>query len=269
NVEGDSGDGIAASLYLETAVQLLVPLYGPIDFFDGHFLISEEGINFGSQFDQPVGPITFSQEITGELTKDGFELTSHTDRNVAIPVSEVELTSVNLDINISSLEGISVSGEVGLPFGLGNVGIGNGQIVEAGMEVAETLNTGLTFNGVTLQISNGQLIIDPNNGLSIDGSFALPAGLFSAQMSGVATSSEILLKGQMGTGIETGGHRFPISNSNISASTLAGVTMNYTMDLGPYNAAMSGRVNPNSTFLLTGSNGFSRGIDFAGISAGL
>jgi hypothetical protein len=213
-----------------------------------------------------IDPIQLSRELTGKFTQDGFRLSSTSDKNITLP-NGVVLISNSLDISIGSIDGILVDGNIGLPFGSGSADV-TGKVTMEGLYLNGSLNSSLTFNGVTLPIADGHLTITPGKA-SLDGKFTLPTGLGQAQMEGGATSTQIQLDGYLGSNVTLDGNTFFISNSSITASTKTGVALGFYIDLGPITTNVNGKINPNGTFLLTGSNNFTRSINFAGQASSL
>jgi hypothetical protein len=173
-----------------------------------------------------------------------------------------------MNVSISSDSGIVTSGVITLPMNIAEVSI-SGQVTSVdGLTASGSINSNsVSFKGVELPIINTTVTID--DGIFLSGAFTLPGGLKTANMQGSITSAEMKLVGELGTNVTLSGHTFQISNPSITASTVTGVDLSFNIDLYQFTSDVGGPINPNQTFELVGSRGFSRGINFAGQSATL
>jgi len=147
-------------------------------------------------------------------------------------------------------EGISYRGESEVPhIGYNKV---EGTYNTSEFSFSGEVNREIDFKGVKLPLANGQLSMS-SNGISIGGVYTLPYGLKTAKMNGSITKEEIKQSGSMASGITIAGTTFTFSNSYINSSTLSGVNLGGKINLKRFSTSVSGSINPNNTFRLTGS----------------
>ncbi len=256
-----------ASYFFEGNYTYIVPNLKEMELY-GYFLINNEGITFHADEEIVIGPFTVNEQIEGKVNKNGYDLHTGYEGVITLPTTELELFSEQMNITISSDSGVTLNGKVTLP--LVNIETSvQGRYTQAdGLALRGNDNIGsISFDGVVLSTNNSAVTID--DGIFVSGIFMLPGGLKTADMEGSITSDEMRLTGKMGTNVTLDGHTFQISNSSISASTKTGVNASFDINLYQFTSTVSGPIEPGGTFELIGSNGFRRGINFAGQSATL
>jgi hypothetical protein len=180
--------------------------------------------------------------IEGCNTYDSISLPDGTE----IPYTEICFRSTD---NI--VEDLITEGYINFP------GINDPIFVEG--KIGSELNlrgnfqSSVSFNGVILFTSNGEVIISDTDGVQISGDFEMPDGLGTARLVGKYSNDGFELEGSMGSSIVIDGHRFAFANSYVKASSLTGVQISGNLDLYAFKINVAGSVNPDKSFLLKGT----------------
>ncbi len=210
---------------------------------------SKDGLNMEGSTELPLGVVSaeFKAAFTNEEVSFEGEFSEGLDLGYGYDLpsrSMTFMTSTDPD------KGISYAGEMDVPhIGYNKVtGAYNISDFSFSGEVDRTID----FAGVNLPISNGQLSLN-NTGMELNGKFSLPYGLKTAQMAGSITKEEIKMSGTMASSIKIAGVNFAFSNSFINASSISGVKMGGRINLKQFSTNVTGAINPNGTFRMTGS----------------
>ncbi|MBN2348001.1 MAG: hypothetical protein JXJ22_04140 [Bacteroidales bacterium] len=222
------------------------------------------GIKLKGNVDLPFG-IT-QAEVTGELSPEGLSLEGSIENNIFLPDgTEIDIAEMNLKLSTKPEEGISLHGYINAPAGIGRVEV-EGRINKDEFYLHGYFDSGIDFNGVILYTSNGEIEISNTQGIKISGGFTLPSGLGYADMAGKITPTEIKLSGQLGSKIDIGGYKFTFTNSSITASNITGVQVSGLIDLYVFKSTVSGSINPDYSFNLTGSTNLNLSVITASIN---
>lgn len=142
-----------------------------------------------------------------------------------------------------------------------------GVINSSEISLTGIVNRDINIAGVTMPISNASLTISNSRGVFLDGSFRLPAGLATARMNGNLTPEDASFSGNLTTGLTVAGHTFQYTNSSISASNAAGITLSGRMSLYIFTTTVSGSISTGGQFVLTGSYQYSANVSIGRFSS--
>ena len=180
--------------------------------------------------------------IEGCNTYDSISLPDGTE----IPYTEICFRSTDNAEEDSILEGLINILEIDNPIPVEGI-IGNELYLEGNFQGE------VNFKGVNLFTSNGKVVISDTQGVKISGDFILPDGLGTARLEGEYSNDGFELEGSMESSIVIDNHRFTFANSYIKASSRTGVQISGNIDLYAFKTNVTGSINPDRTFLLTGT----------------
>jgi hypothetical protein len=207
-------------------------------------------------------PFVGYNQMTGIINQDQFLFEGEVDRTLSFGSLDIPVSNGSLLIDSNS--GVFMDASYEIPF-LASRTV-EGEITNEHLFLAGAVNEDLTFNTVELPMSNGDITLN-NDGVFINGTLALPYNLRTSNVSGSVTSSEMKLTGSMASALTFHGVNFPVTNSTVTASTSSGLSAAFNIRLNnSLNARVTGNINQNG-YVFTGSNNFSRGTTYAGVSA--
>ncbi|MDZ7757171.1 hypothetical protein [Rhodohalobacter sp.] len=207
-------------------------------------------------------PFVGYNQMTGIINQDQFLFEGEVDRTLSFGSLEIPVS--NGSLLIDSQSGVFMDASYEIPF-LASRAV-EGEITNEHVYLANAVNEDLTFSAVELPMSNGDITLN-NDGVFINGTLALPHNLRTSNVYGSITSSEMKLTGSMASELTFYGVNFPVTNSTLTASTNSGVSAAFNIKLNnSLNARVTGNINQNG-YVFTGSNNFSRGTSYLGVSA--
>jgi len=252
--------------YTEADMQMVIPYYGQEDLLSSYFFINKDGISFSSLQELQIGPIHVSSEGNGSIHKEGFNYSASIIRDITLP-NEVILGNRELSIDISSETGATVSGQVILPFSIGQAEV-TGQVITEGLTMSGkvsagsvlALNTGLTLPSRDLELS---VSTNPDSALSLYGETQMPFVGYQT-MTGILNKNQFLFKGEIDRTLTIGNLDVPISNGQLTIDSNQGVFLDGNIQLPHLGSAeLSGEISEQKIFFEGAVN---RNILFSGNS---
>jgi hypothetical protein len=164
------------------------------------------GISFAGQLDVPYNILLV--EVTGSLKPEGIRFSGGFGSNIDFG-GGFKLPSANMTLSASSVfsEGISFSGELNVPGGIGNVS-GFGRISSSAISFGGSLSGGLDIAGVPLLSNSLDVSISTNFGVVmalIYGNINFPCGFGNINCSGSFNSNgSFQMHGSKGYGFDAG-----------------------------------------------------------------
>ncbi|WP_339841255.1 hypothetical protein [uncultured Maribacter sp.] len=280
---------------------------------NSYFSLSADGLKVSGKLSENVGPLELNEEVTGIISPaNGLDLLTHQDSNITLS-NGIELLNTNLDVHISTMEGITLDGTIDLPYGIVDAET-KGELSPEGISMSgsftsditlpngskiSTFGTGLDFGistnpdegislagfidapqgigsvavegfiksgelflhgnfdgnvdfkGVSLYTANGEITISSAEGFKVSGGFDLP--MTSANISGFITNNGIEMAGSVTRGLTVAGNEYTLSNSQVHASSVTGVQISGNMNLYFIQTNVSGSINPDNSFSLSGT----------------
>jgi hypothetical protein len=210
-------------IYLEEKISVNIPGLGLTPVSDCIFKVTknEVGLSGSIQLPYDIGSVN----VTGILRNDGsFLLKGITDCNVNLGSGlsydarlEVQLTET----------GVILHGAMSFPYGLGDVD------VIGGISIDELYFTGMLNSLVSFPVNasvNSSLLvtISSKTGIKLAGSLELPGGIGAVAVTGTLSPSELLLKGQIKSGVAIGFGNVNLNTGaalELTASSHIGVIM--------------------------------------------
>jgi hypothetical protein len=234
---GDPDDFI---IYMEEKVSLQIPGMGIVPLNSAIFKITSQSVQLSGSMGLPFG--IGEVEITGDLHRNGtFLLKGLASSHVNIGAGMEYQADLNIEV---SEKGIAFTGNMDLPYGIGNVEVGGGISLDE-FHCSGTIQSAIPFPvGVSVN-SNLELGISSNSGINLAGSIHLPAGIGAVEVSGNMDAQELLLTGSIRSGLSVN-----LSNVDLSTKT-----------------SMSLTASSNSGIIFTGSLGLPFGFGNASVSA--
>lgn len=212
-----------------------------------------KGMYMEGTIELPLGVTEASVLAIANTEKVSFEgsFTQGLDLGYGFNLPSREMT---FKTSTDPAEGISYFGELEIP----HIGYNSlsGLLNKSQFSFTGEVNREIDFKAVKIPIANGQISLN-SEGIALGGSYTLPYGLKTAQMSGSITKDEIKQSGKLSSGITIAGTTFNISNSYINASSIAGVKLGGSINLKVFTTKVDGEMFPGGTFKLTGSHTYS------------
>ena len=208
-------------------------------------------IQLSGYTDLPFGIV--GSEFSGIATQEGLTVEGKFTSGITLPDGTIVSTygaGIDYSISTNPEDGISLSGFIDAPAGIGSVAV-EGFIKSGELYLHGNFDGNVDFKGVNLYTANGEITISSADGFKVSGGFDLP--ITSADMSGFITNNGIDMQGTLSRGLTVAGHEFTISSSTIHASTLGGVQISGNLDLYFVTTHVSGSINPDNSFLLSGT----------------
>ncbi|PVD49505.1 hypothetical protein DC498_24580 [Terrimonas sp.] len=222
------------SIYREESARIVLPFYGDLDLGLAYFYINKDSIEIGTNRDMEVGPFHLKGETKGVLSRERCTLTKVVDHSFI--VDGVELGAANLNLKLDSKEGITMHGDIILPFGLGEAAI-TGSFINQKIAFSGMLKAGVEIdlgNGFRLPTADMKFSVKQGEGFELEGKVQVPyAGWLSVK--GKLTSGDFLLEGEANAGIMLfGATSLPHANGIISISKKNGIHFSGIFDLRPF-----------------------------------
>jgi len=194
-------------------------------------------------------------ELTGKVTSDGMTFTGSLKAGGMIDLGNgflLPTANVTFSSSTNPAEGISFSGSVELPHGVGNVEV-TGMLTKDGFSFTGIINRQIAIGNVNLLSKSGKITISNTNGVYVESVLEL-GNVFGDQMvKGHITLNEVNLIGTFNRAIPIAGHSFTFANGKITASSSTGVTINGNIDLHVFKVNVAGKLTAVNNFLLTGT----------------
>ncbi|MBC8770511.1 hypothetical protein H4O18_21130 [Arenibacter sp. BSSL-BM3] len=209
------------------------------------------GIKLQGFVNLPFGIV--DADTQGELGPDGISMTGSFSSDITLPDgTKIGTYGAGLEFGISTNpeDGISLSGFIDAPAGIGSVEV-VGYMKSGELYLHGNFDGNVDFKGVNLYTANGEITISSADGFKISGAFDLP--ITSAELSGFITNEGIEMVGGVTRGLTVAGNEFTLSNSLVSASSATGVQIAGNMNLYFVQTNVSGSINPDNSFSLSGT----------------
>ena len=214
-------------------------------------LSTRNGIQFEGTMNLPFGIV--DADTKGELGPDGISMTGSFSSDITLPNgTKISTFGAGLEFGISTNpeDGISLSGFIDAPAGIGSVAV-EGYMKSGELYLHGNFDGNVDFKGVNLYTANGEITISSTEGFKVNGGFDLP--MTKANLSGYITNEGIELDGSVTKGLTVAGHEFSLSSSHVHASSATGVQISGNMNLYFVSTNVSGSINPDNSFSLSGS----------------
>ena len=250
-----SSDGLSMTGMLSAGSQLALDAGLNLPTRDFELTVSTDPNRILELHGETQMPFLGYNRMTGLIHKDHFFFDGEVDRTISFGNLDVPIG--NGKLMIDSKQGLFLNGNIELPH-LGSAEMA-GEITNQQIRFSHVVNRTLPFSGVSLQMSNGTVILN-NQGASLNGSLDLPANLRTASVSGSITQHSMDLKGSMSSSLTFQGVNFSVSNSEVTANTNSGVRAAFRIRLvSNLSVNVSGNISQNG-YSFTGSNSFSRSL---------
>ena len=244
-------------LYIESTLDIKFPGIGQKKLKEAMFKLSKDGIELMGKIDMPynIGEI----EIKGKIRDNGdFEFNGNTECNFQLNQN----LSFNSRLNIClKNSGISINGEMDLPYDIGALNIEGGINSDGSFNFKGNKNCELNIYSNLSYNSTLEFNLN-NNGIKIKGDLNLPFGLGNIDVEGSLFSDYIKLYGSFNNNLN-----YLEANCqtilNLDFNSKQGVnldgTINFPLNIGSVNVI--GYLNSNE-LKVTSKTKFSGAIDF-------
>lgn len=231
--------------YTEADMQMVIPHYGQKDLLDSYFFVNKDGISFSSLQELEIGPIHVSSEGNGSIRKEGFNYSASIIRDITLP-NDVVLGNRELVLDISSDSGATVSGQVILPFSIGQAEV-TGQVITEGLTLKGMVSTGSELalaTGLNLLTRDLELSVstNPDSLLTLHGETNVPF-IGYQQMSGIINKNQFFFDGEIDRTLSIGNLEVPISNGMLTLDSNKGAFLDGNIQLPHLGSAeMTGEI---------------------------
>jgi hypothetical protein len=229
-------------IYVEEKISMQVPGLGITPLSNAIFRVTKSEVRLTGVINLPFG--IGEVEVTGLLRKDGSFLLKGT-ADCIVNIGAGMNYNASLDMEVSE-KGISFSGEMAFPYGIGKVE------VEGGLSTDELYCSGNVRSAIPFPVnagvkSNLLLSVSTKNGIILEGGIDLPGGIGIVNVTGILNSDELLLGGKInsGVGINLGNVDLKTNGSmELVASSKTGVvfTGSVSLPFGFGNGSVTARV---------------------------
>ncbi len=265
NIEDDIDNW---SIFIESNVEINVPVIGNVDYTGSYFLISKKGIFTEGYTALPEydGVFKFDKKFSGSVRPDGYDLETEYNREINLP-NGITLTSKNTYLKISSEDGLYMEGATELPLGVASADFRatfRTDEVSFEGEFSTGLDLGYGYDLPSRKMSF-MTSTDPSKGISYSGEMDIPHIGYNA-VTGAYSASGFSFMGVVNREIDFAGVILPIANGALSINN-AGMGLNgkFTLPYGLKTAQMVGSVT-QAEIKMSGIMGSSikiAGVNFA------
>lgn len=253
------------SLYLQGDGTLQLSVFYDMD-FSSYFLLDKEGIKTRGYFNQNLGPLELTNEVTGAISPDeGLELSTLCDSNIEV-ANGVVLSNTHLETSISTTNGIHLEGNIDLPFGIVQATT-KGELGPDGISLEGSFASNITLpNGTVVRQFGGKemtfsISTNPDEGIALKGFIDAPGGIGSVEVEGYIKKDELYLYGAFNGKLGFNGVSLYTGNGEIEISNTEGFKISGGFDLPITKADLSGFAT-NEGIEMSGS--VTRGLTVAG-----
>lgn len=234
-----------AKLYIEEGTSFSVPFFEDLALTDCMYFIDTSGIEMLRNKQVDLGPIILDQGISGKINQDGFLLTGQVTHQIDLN-NTLHLDPVSMEAEISSASGISLEGEIRLPYGMGLAQV-SGTLRNNIVSMSGSLKAGANLelaNGLKLPLADMTVSAQSNKGITLTGKANLPH-IGWINVSGNLTSDELLLEGTAASGfIRFGNVTTNFAAASIQISKNNGIRFRGAVNLDPFGMiVLTGPVN--------------------------
>jgi hypothetical protein len=200
------------------------------------------------------------------MSNEGYEFETIVDNDITLP-NGITIASRELDVSISSVEGLTLEGDVEMPFGLGETHV-TGQLSKDGLSLSGSLKA-----GASIPVGNGLLLptaemafstsTNPNEGIYFEGKLELPHGIGFVDVEGTLTKDGFSFTGITNRAIDFAGVNLLSKSGKLTISSTNGIYFESAFGFGAGfgDQSLKGFITAQE-IKLTGS--FTRGLPIAG-----
>lgn len=182
---------------------------------------SWSGISLLGNLNLPAGIADVG--VRGDITLQGLALSGTFSSDIDFGAG-VKIPAINMAVSATTWGGVSMSGSLNLPYGLGGVAVGGGLTSDIDLLLYGKLGSNLSIVGVSIFNCDLNLNASTSTGVALNGSVEMPGGIGSVAMGGGITSSGFNLYGEKTIGIDfvivslETGFRIGITQSSVNIS---------------------------------------------------
>jgi hypothetical protein len=186
--------------------------------------ITQESIALEGMMNLPYG--IGDVLVKGNITDNGLFLEGEIDSG--IDLGNGLTVPAKLKLTIDSNNGVKISGDASLPYGIGTIAVLGG-ISTSELHLSGSFNSHLGFGDVNLISSKLGVSISTSSGVTLAGSIVLPLEFSTISVVGHVDASDLVLSGNADLLIGYKGIGLQ-SNLDISASVVNGIRLNGEID---------------------------------------